>query len=591
MAAVSLVGCGQEDKKKSAGEQCTNSSDCADNICHRGICVSPNPRDNGSPCSGIAQCKSLNCQSSICVPGKSAKGVKCLNKEECESSTCSGGFCTSISVQVDGGVPDAKAPDLGVADLALLDAPIPDAPIPDQLIPDAPIPDQLIPDALIPDQLIPDALIPDAPLPDLTIPDLPVPDLPVPDLPIPDLPMPDQLVPDLPIPDLPLPDQTMPDSTVDASAWDAGLPTVKDPNGFAINANQTIKYKKQPEVTYNSGAGQYAVAWWHAQISGGYIAVARADTSGKVLDTTPVQVSASGSNKEPSIASDGTNYLVVWQNGYAVFGKRLDKNLKTIGSPAGFLISANKASWLPMVRFDGTNYVVFWISTGTPRGIMGRRIDKSGTFLDSGPQGVYTPSGNNYYGLDAAYNGAHFVVTWQQNNKSLGDILAARVVTKGGFKVLQNPATTNLAVSGDNERMPGVSCVGPSCLVAWYQTSTGKDMIVARLVHANGTSGSAIYIGNSYNYARTPVVSSDGHRYMVVWTYGTSSSAWVRDIYGARLSKSGTVLDGPGFIISSAKNGQVEPTIIRGPGQYLTVWEDTRNDYYVKDLYAARITP
>ena len=78
---------------------------------------------------------------------------------------------------------------------------------------------------------------------------------------------------------------------------------------------------------------------------------------------------------------------------------------------------------------------------------------------------------------------------------------------------------------------------------------------------------------------------------MVAWSYGTSTSAWAKDLHGARLSKSGTLLDGPGFIISNAKNGQTEPTITRGPGQYLTVWVDTRNDYYVRDIYAARISP
>jgi hypothetical protein len=333
------AGCGQEDKKKAVNELCTAENDCADNICHRGICVSKSPAANGATCIGNGFCKSLNCNVSSCAPGKSLQGVKCIHNEECESSVCSAGLCAKTSGQLDGGFPDAKAPDLGVADLTPPDAPLPDVSAPDQALPD-----KAISDAPIPDQLLPDQMLPDAPIPDQLIPDAPIPDLLIPDAPIPDLLIPDQLIPDQPIPDIGL----------DSAPWDAGAVTTKDPNGIAITKDTTHPYKRQVAVTYNSGTGHYATVWWHTTISAGYIAGARIDTNGKLLDTTPVTVYGGG-GKKPSIASDGTNYLLVWENGYAIWGSRLDKNLASLDGPFGFQISASTGQGSPVVRFDGTN--------------------------------------------------------------------------------------------------------------------------------------------------------------------------------------------------------------------------------------------
>ncbi len=288
------------------GQQCTAKSDCADAICHRGICTSKYPEDNGAPCSSNATCKSLNCLASTCTGGKSPKGVACLNKEECESSVCTSGFCAKASVQVDGGLPDAKIPDLDVADQAP-----PDAPPLDQLIPDAPLPDMLLPDQLIPDAPIPDAPLPDQAIPDAPIPDQATPDAPIPDKLIPDIPLPDQMTPDAPIPDQAVPDMLSPDIGLDSTAWDAGLPTVKDPKGIAITTDTTHPYKWQVAVTYSSGNAHYALVWMQSTISKGYIAGARVDTGGKLLDSTHKTILGVVGAGRPSIASDGTNYLVV----------------------------------------------------------------------------------------------------------------------------------------------------------------------------------------------------------------------------------------------------------------------------------------
>jgi len=165
---VALFAASCSDKEiKRVNEQCSGNDDCADDICHRGLCASSNPADDGQPCSGAGNCKSFSCVNDVCQPGTQPLKAACRYGQECASKNCKSGTCHAATPVPDGGV------DLG-----------PDGPVPDGPVPDAPLPDLAA-------DLKKDAPIPDAPIPDSPIPDMPIPDLPVPDLMPPDLPSPD----------------------------------------------------------------------------------------------------------------------------------------------------------------------------------------------------------------------------------------------------------------------------------------------------------------------------------------------------------------------------------------------------------------
>jgi hypothetical protein len=100
---LTLAACSGEDKK-SIGDNCSNNTDCADEVCHSGICVSKNPLKNGDPCDNEGYCKSLNCSGGTCLQGTSPKGAGCLNAEECTDNACAAGLCGG------GGGADASPP-------------------------------------------------------------------------------------------------------------------------------------------------------------------------------------------------------------------------------------------------------------------------------------------------------------------------------------------------------------------------------------------------------------------------------------------------------------------------------------------------
>ena len=124
----------------------------------------------------------------------------------------------------------------------------------------------------------------------------------------------------------------------------------------------------------------------------------------------------SSSNWSPSVAYDGTNYLVVWGRfvgNYEIYG--------AIVSPTGSRItplvvfSAPGEQISPSVDFNGSNYLVAWRDTRTGSGpslttdIYGTRISPNGTVLD--PAGVAIATAPGYQGEPAvASDGTNFFV-------------------------------------------------------------------------------------------------------------------------------------------------------------------------------------
>lgn len=109
LIAIAQSACGSPSKLKPVNGPCANNSDCADNICHAGICASAKPLKNGAACDGNGVCRSFRCVSGRCEQGSNPAGSGCLHGEECADRTCASGHCGPLPV--DGGV-DAPPADL-----------------------------------------------------------------------------------------------------------------------------------------------------------------------------------------------------------------------------------------------------------------------------------------------------------------------------------------------------------------------------------------------------------------------------------------------------------------------------------------------
>jgi hypothetical protein len=156
--AFSLAACSDDGSKNAPGSPCATNVDCQDDVCHSGVCVSPNPLRNGEGCNKDYECRSFNCVSGKCAQGTRALGDACRFNEECTAEVCKLQGATGVcgSKPTPDAAPDTTPADMGVPDVA-----------PDVMVDQSPQEDVAIPDKAVPDTAIPDKATPDLPTPDL----------------------------------------------------------------------------------------------------------------------------------------------------------------------------------------------------------------------------------------------------------------------------------------------------------------------------------------------------------------------------------------------------------------------------------------
>jgi hypothetical protein len=95
-------------------------------------------------------------------------------------------------------------------------------------------------------------------------------------------------------------------------------------------------------------------------------------------------------------------------------------------------------------------------------------------------------------------------------------------------------------------------------------------------------------ISQAAGYQQTPALGFDGANFLVVWIDQRYSGDY--DIYGARVTPAGTVLDSAGIAVSTAANMQVSSAVAFDGANFLVVWQDCRNNPDTSDIYGARVT-
>jgi hypothetical protein len=121
----------------------------------------------------------------------------------------------------------------------------------------------------------------------------------------------------------------------------------------------------------------------------------------------------------------------------------------------------------------------------------------------------------------------------------------------------------------------------------WRNGNDCHDVYGARVSQAGvvlDPSGIAVSIETSFRY--DPAVASDGSQFLVVWA-DQRHGGFEFDIYGARVSPSGAVLDTSGIPISTAAGFKFRPAVDFNGTDFLVVWEDGRSP---GRIYGARVS-
>jgi hypothetical protein len=344
----------------------------------------------------------------------------------------------------------------------------------------------------------------------------------------------------------------------------------------------------------------YLVVWqdedrW--ELKAGEIYGCRVSPAGAVLDPSPIAIATGAAKQEgPAVAADGKNALVLWSEGgvygYSdLRGARVSRDGNVLDRP-GFLVaySAN-AQARAAAASDGKGAVVVWEDDRTATqepGVYAARVDAEG--LQGKARSI--AEGGSWRSLALAAGGGGYLVAGEVRRQQ-GDQLAATLeavrLDAAGVPLDQMPI--RLSAPPDHVGKLAVASDGDAYLVLWDQ---GQASIRGARVSAAGRLlDAAPFLVAQGKRTDEPAAAFDGSNYLVVWSapWDTQTSSAIR---AARVSRDGEVLDRPGLTICSGEELKWAVDVAFDGANHLVVWADRRNLKSAErdeDIFAARVSP
>jgi len=142
-----------------------------------------------------------------------------------------------------------------------------------------------------------------------------------------------------------------------------------------------------------------------------------------------------------------------------------------------------------------------------------------------------------------------------------------------------------------SQSRPKMAFDGTNYLVVWQEDRDYQygDVYAAR-VTPDGTvlDPFGIPIAAAGAWQGNPAVAFDGTNYLVTWSERGYPDG---DVYAARVSPAGTVLDPNGFPVAAGPGLQDYSAVAFDGTNYLVTWMDEDPNTLEADVYAARVTP
>lgn len=349
----------------------------------------------------------------------------------------------------------------------------------------------------------------------------------------------------------------------------AGAQNLSEPSILSGDVAPGPAYGKQSDVAMATGGDVTLVAWSDDRAGTNDVFGMRLDAGGAFLDPAPFPIAAGiGSQAEPQVAWNGSNFLVAWVSQEATTWYYEDRIATARVSTAGLVLDATPLvlpdeSGTFELASDGTSFLIVKQGPGPASSIdmMAFRISDQGVLLD--PAGVLFTEGSYFmiYNFDVAYAGGTWLFAWEQFSGSTNwDILGRRF--DANLQSL-DAAPAPLVKTSLTEVEPALAASDNEfLLVYWHQdTYWSQGILGQRFDTAGQPIGGSIGVSGSgkSSYQPWPDAVWDGVQWIVAW-------AGIPETRAARVSTSGLVSDPGGVVLSAGTENQYSPAIATMPG-------------------------
>ena len=310
--------------------------------------------------------------------------------------------------------------------------------------------------------------------------------------------------------------------------------------------------------------GQIAVTFLSEAANEDRVFVHLLGPTGLALTTEPIEVAAAAGIGKSGIAWNGSIYLVTWDEGaLGIRARRMNAD-GTFVDAAPFSVmpgfgpdveALGEDFLIACARFDANpQFIYAWM----------RIVD--------GPTGAFqnaaTLIGGGYVnvGPRVHHDGSRWIVTYHSHwshDSSASDAVYNFVASDGSFTPAANPATTSGSCG-----TPDVAFSGQKYLFVWRNNTlaNANNYIAGRIMNANGTFATGNFtIAEAPGRQLRPVVGWDGTSFVVAWDDQRNQGAFFderTDVYGTRVSETGTILDPAGFPIYVGPQGDATAAIL-----------------------------
>ncbi|MCX6639343.1 MAG: T9SS type A sorting domain-containing protein [bacterium] len=342
-------------------------------------------------------------------------------------------------------------------------------------------------------------------------------------------------------------------------------------------ANQSPSGDQGSNPSVTSDGTNWVVTWQDLTYQGSLvypnIVAARISPNGTIIDNPPIvlhtgETPGTFGPVNPQMRLAGDELLVVWEYSglYTILGKRFNLNLQPIDlNPIPI---ASNLAYNSRLASNGTDFMV------VTHDRLAYRITHNGTALD--PNGIdFGFGGATDRGPDVTWDGSNWVVGFSTVNSFTWKMYLSRITTGG---VVLPPGSTQVGFGADDQFNISLASQGGGFVVSsWDQRSA--TLLSAENVHSvrvdanwNLTADQDVSLGwHRQTYVRT---ATNGNQHMAVFM---SQGGGQNRILAQRIDASGNPLDLEPAVLGTTSEGYTgistsAPEVAFNGSVYLAVW-------------------